>query len=254
MSSKSKAVKADEPAAPSVPLRKPKVETKNVRHDFGPEERGELGAELARQIGTVREIEMEFDQVKASYKARTAEATARIDSLSTALMNSFEMRAKRCVVVCVPTIHKKYFVPEESFYRDGAAAQPAAVEDMKPEDYQPELIESTPVEPEAETWEARDCFDLFPSTANDFGRLTVARHKVDGTTPLWFAALSIRIGSDGFTETLSTEGTCAKKRADIIERKARQALRWMDNNLPEAAEGFTAPIRAAVDAQKEREE
>jgi hypothetical protein len=79
----------------------PKAETiiKSVKHTFTPAERGGLGDDLARAIGALRGVETEFDGIKASYKAKTAEVEARIDGLSTNLINGFDMRNERCVVV-----------------------------------------------------------------------------------------------------------------------------------------------------------
>ena len=40
----------------------PRIEVKSVKHTFSPEERNNLGSELARQIGNLRGIDAEFDQ------------------------------------------------------------------------------------------------------------------------------------------------------------------------------------------------
>lgn len=223
---------------------------KTLRHDFTPEERNELGSELARQIAAVRGIEAEFDQIKASYKARTSEAAARVDSISTSLMNGFEMRDKRCVIVFRPKTRQKLFILEADFEKKGEKATPALVEEMTPEDFQADLLQAESV------FEKREEIPLFVPAEKDFGIVIVGRCKPDGAkAPLWFAALRIQIGAAKLEERLDTEQPSAKKRFDILQRAAKRAGQWMAETLGDAAAlGFVEPIQKAIEAQKEREE
>jgi hypothetical protein len=77
-----------------------------VRHPFSIEERNTMGGDLARAHGTLRGIQGELDQVKASYKAKITESEAQIDKLSTDLVNGFDMRTKECRVVFYPERRK----------------------------------------------------------------------------------------------------------------------------------------------------
>jgi hypothetical protein len=113
-----------------------KITVKSVKHVFTFDEREALGGELARAHGALRNIEKELEQVKSSYKAKTAEAEARIDCLSTNITNGFEMRNERCRVVLNPKKRQKLFYLEEA----PRSAEPVIIEEMTPDDFQPELV------------------------------------------------------------------------------------------------------------------
>lgn len=112
-----------------------KSETKTIKHKFTHDEREQLGGQLAQALGSLRGIESEFEQVKASYKFKTAEAEATIDRISTNITNGFEYRQAQCFVVFrVKDKEKDYFL------EDGPVdSGPVLTERMTPEDFQTEL-------------------------------------------------------------------------------------------------------------------
>jgi hypothetical protein len=221
-----------------------KMEVKAVKHTFEPEERNQMGGDLARSIAALRGVEAEFDQVKASYKARQSEAEARIDNLSTALMNGFEMRNKKCVVNFRPRDRKKDFILEQDWNEFGAEAQPAITEDMTPADFQAELIEAE------SAFENRSEIDLFPRTANDFGTLVVGSLK-----GRWYSALRIAIGAHVVNQRLDSEQPSDKTRWGAIKRQAIFLEQWLVEKLGrDNAKGFEEPIKKALNTEKERVE
>src|ERR1035437_7846160 len=127
-----------------------KSETKNIKHTFTLEERDQLGADLARAFGSLRGVEMEFDQVKSSYKTKTAEAEARIDRLATARNNGFELRDTPCVVAYRPADKEKDYWLESQYaenMKNGFPPAPGSwpsvlTERMTADDFQQELIEA----------------------------------------------------------------------------------------------------------------
>lgn len=218
----------------------PKLETKVIRHDFTPTERNTIGSDLARAIAGLRGTQAEFDQVKASYKARTTEAEARIDSLSTSLMNGFDMRETRCRVAYSPKERLKFYFREQ----DPVDAEPVMTEEMTAEDFQAELIQAE------SDFERREELQLFPPAGNDRGIMVVGRFK-----GMWFAALRVRVGAHKLEERLDSEQASSKKRADAVRRTAKRAQNWLADALgKDAAKGFEQPIDAMVSSQKEREE
>lgn len=219
----------------------PKFEIKAVRHSFTQDERNQFGGDLARTIGGLRGIEAEFDQVKASYKAKTTEAEARIDKLSTDLVNGFEMRQKRCFVIFNPKLKRK------SFWLEGADAskdEPVLTEEMTREDFQADLIQ-------AESKFNHRCeIEICPRAGSDFGLLIVGEYGGS-----WFAALRVSVGAQKLEERLDSEQPSAKKRFDIIKRAADRFTTWTVERLgKEAAKGFKDPLEKAVQSQKERAE
>lgn len=217
-----------------------KTETKTVRHDFTPDERNEIGSDLARAIATARDVESEFDNVKASYKAKLTSAEARIGSLSTSLMNGFELRATKCRVVYRPKDRKKDF-----FKVDGPEdAAPVLTEDMEAEDYAQDLIQA-----EAK-FEVREEIQLFAPAAGSVGTLVVGRF-----CGRWYSALRITVGHSKIEERLDSEQKSVKARWDAVRMAGKRAMEWLGETLgAESAKGFKDPINTAVEAHREREE
>jgi len=116
-------------------MEKPKIEVKAVKHVFTLEERDEVGGMLARALATLRGINAEFDEVKASYKFKIAEAEAAIGSLETKRTNGFEFRSENCRVVYRAKDRKKDYFLEN----DPADAAPVLTESMTAEDFQADL-------------------------------------------------------------------------------------------------------------------
>jgi len=231
-----------------------KIETKSVKHTFTPEERDQLGGDLARCVGSIRSIEAEFDQVKAGYKAKTAEAASRVESLSTALVNGFEMRNKRCVVAYRPQERQKDYLLEADVLKmkiaesavPGFVVELAGVvltEPMTAEDFQAELIMAE------SKFDTREEITLFPPTERDRGVLVVGRFA-----GVWFSALRVNIGKLSLEERLDSEQRSFKKRADAVSHAVKRVKEWLKTNLKDHAKGFETSFDAVVDAHKEREE
>ncbi len=216
-----------------------KLEMKNVKHTFSTEERNTIGDNLARTIGGKRGIEAEFDQVKSSFKAKITESEARIDRLSTDLVNGFEMRDKRCRVVFRPKDRQKDYYLEES--KNGDA--PILTEDMTKDDFQADLLQAE------SKFDFREEIQLFQPQDNDAGILVVG--KLAG---VWFSALRVRIGKLELTERLDSEQPASKKRPDAVGRAVKRFKEWSKANLKDLAEGFQASADGVIEAHKERAE
>ena len=225
-----------------------KVETKTVKHSYNHEEREQLGGELARAIGTIRGIEAEFDGIKSSYKAKTAEAEAKIDRLSTNISNGFDMREEQCYVVYRPADKlKDYYVNEAAAMN---AAQPGGnnlcavlTERMSADDFQQELIEAE------SKFDCREEIQLFTPAEGDRGILVVGR-----LAGKWFGALRVKIGKLELNERLDAEQPCTKARADAVATAIKRVNEWAKKNLGELAEGFKTAFNSVEEAHKERVE
>lgn len=233
------------------PMNPPKIETKSVKHVFTPPERESIGSQLAGTVGSLRGINAEFDQIKASFKARLAEAEARIDFLSTSLVNGFDMRNERCIVLYRPADRKKDYYLESTAaelakaFENGTLPQVDATtvltEDMTREDFQSELIQAE------SKFDAQETIDLFQPTETDFGRLVVG--KFAGK---WFAALRIKIGRMELTERMDSEQRSFKTRASAVQDYVLRAQVWLKENLREHAKGFEAALASVVEANREK--
>jgi hypothetical protein len=219
----------------------PKIEIKAVKHEFTAVERNQIGSDLARAIAGLRGIEAEFDQVKAAYKARQSENEARIDKLSTDIMNGFEMRNEKCVVRYRPKDRKK------DFYLDGMATDeylPVLTEDMTASDFQAELIQAE------SAFENRSEIDLFPAAGGDFGAMILGSLK-----GRWYSALRVTVGAHSLNQRLDSEQPSDKTRWGAIRRQAIYLEQWLTEKLgKDSAKGFKDPIEKALNAQKEREQ
>ena len=147
-----------------------KTEIKNVRHNYTHEELEQLGGDLARAFSALRGVETEFDQVKASYKSKTAEAEAKIDRLSTNRMNGFEMREWPCFVVFRPKDKEKdYYTTEAAANKPSKETPPALTEKMTNDDFQQELVQAE------SKFDTREEIQLFKPAEGDRGLLVVGR-------------------------------------------------------------------------------
>ncbi len=221
----------------------PTIETKQIKHTFTEPERNTIGGDLARSIAGLRGVEAEFDQVKASYKAKTTEAEAKIDNLSTSLMNGFEMRMAKCVVVFRPKDRKKDFFLETEWLQRNGDTPIILTEDMTAKDFEQELIQA-----EAK-FDSRDEITLFQPTEKDTGILVVGR-----LAGKWFAALRVKIGNLELSERLDSEQKCFKQRPDAVKHAIGRVAKWAKDNLKEHAKGFEDSFHAVTEAHKERAE
>lgn len=219
----------------------PKIELKNLKHQFTQDERNQLGGDLARAIAGLRGIEGDFDNVKAGFKAKITAAESQIDNLSTSLMNGFEMRNKRCVVIFRPKDREKDFFLEELFGKNGNA--PVATEPMTPQDFQAELIEAE------SKFDNREEIELFKPAEGDTGTLIVGR-----LAGKWFSALRVKIGKMELNERLDAEQKCFKERSAAVAMAVKRFNAWAKENLKELAAGFAEAANAVVEAHKERAE
>lgn len=220
-----------------------KIEVKSVRHNFTPEERNEIGSSLARSIASCRGIEAEFDQVKASYKAKTTEAEARIDNLSTSLMNGFDMRNERCIVIFRPAQRQKDFYLESEFSTEPGGSGPVVTEEMTREDFQADLIQAE------SKFDNREEIQLFKPAEGDWGILVVGRFAGK-----WFSALRVKIGKLTLEERLDSEQKAFKYRPDAVSTAVKRINDWAKANLKDLAKGFEESFRGVIDAHKERTE
>lgn len=220
-----------------------KSEVKNIKHVFTHEEREALGGDLARSFGTLRGIEAEFDQVKASYKSKTAEAEARIDRISTSITNGFEMRDVPCFVVYRPKDKEKDYYLSELIAASPNGFFPALTEKMTADDFQQELIQAESV------FDAREEIALFKPADGDRGILVVGR-----LAGKWFSALRVKIGKLELNERLDAEQKCFKTRPDAVAVAVKRVNAWAKDNLKDLAKGFQESFNAVAEAHKERAE
>lgn len=210
------------------------TETRLVKHTFTPAERLEMGGELARAVGAVRQVEAEFEGVKSSYKAKIGAAESSVETISNNIQNGFEMRQKKCKVVFRPKDRKKDYYPE---IKDGIYDTKAVLtDDMTPDDFNRDLFEAERV------FEAKKEITLFKD-----GFLVVGRF--DGK---WFAALRVTMGAKKLQERLDPAGKKFKARFDAVRHTAKRCEQWITDQFgDETAKGFKDSVAKAVAAQEE---
>jgi hypothetical protein len=219
-----------------------KYEVKNVKHTFTPVERQNIGDDLARAIGTLRGVQGDFDKVKAGFKAKVTESEARIDNLSTALVNGFDMRDERCRVVYRPAAKEKDYFLENKDASSGPELK-VLTEPMRSEDFQAELIQAE------SKFDAREEIDLFKPTPEDSGKLVVGRFSGK-----WFSALRVKIGKLELNERLDSEQRSFKQRPDAVSHAIKRVKDWASENMKEHAKGFDQSFDGVIEAQKDRAE
>lgn len=217
-----------------------KVETKSIKHTFTTDERNNIGGDLARAIANMRNTEAEFEQVKAGYKARTTECEARIDNLSTSLMNGFEMRNEKCVVVFRPKDRKKDYYLESEFTEKNGESVLLLTEDMNSDDFAQELIQAE------SKFDDREEIPLFATAGSDYGSLIVGRFSGK-----WFSALRVKIGRWELAERLDSEQKCFKHRPDAVKTAVKRVQAWAKDHLKDHAKGFDDSFQSVIEAHKE---
>lgn len=221
----------------------PKIEIKNVKHTLDNMERNQLGGDLARAISELRGVNNDFDQVKAGFKAKITEKEAKIDNLSTLLVNGFEMRNERCVVIYRPKERKKDYFREEDHVEFGADAELLLTEDMTADDFQAELLQAE------SKFDGREEIQLFQPTETDRGVLVVGRFAGK-----WFSALRVKIGKVELNERLDSEQKCFKQRPDAVANGVKRVTAWAKENFKEHAKGFEAKFQDVILQHAERAE
>ena len=212
------------------------TEMRAVKHVLTRDERDSTGSSLARALTDKRGIETEFDQVKASYKAKLTAADTQIQLLSTTLCAGFEMRQKLVYPEYDPKAGKKRW-----FLADSATdSDPVLVEDMTPGDYQMDLIRGE------SPFGNKEEIVLCPYVDSDGVSLIVGSFN-----GYWYSSLRGKIGSHTLTERLDTEQQCYTERFQAVETAAvrlkRHLTKWFGKDT---AVGFNTHIDAAVQSQK----
>jgi len=223
-----------------------KQETKRTKHVFSPDEKADLNVKFRQAWKQVTVIEAEFDSVKSSYKARTAEAEAVAANLDALLDAGFQLQETECVVVYRPDKREKDYYAAASLV-DGAVpkdAVPLLTEKMDDADMQAELFEAEAA------FELKDTIALFQPTDKDAGVLVVGRFK-----DRWYGALRAKVGTKEIKERLDGEAKGFKKRADCVSASGKRFLEFVKANIgKDASNGFAAFIDSMNQAHKEREE
>ena len=236
--------KAPTPPTAEKPANPVKIELKNIKHVFTPDEIAQLNVDFRQAFENLKSVEAEFDNVKALWKAKTTEAEARMETLNVTLNAGFKMRDERCRVIFDAKARKKFYHLE----LDGGLADPVLVEEMTQGDFQADLILAE------SKFNCREEIELFPRAVTDkgvdFGTMVVGRFNT-----FWFAGLRANIGNTSIEERLDSEQPSSKKRADAIKRTANRFSKWVTDSLgKEVAKGFEKQLDAVIEVHKEREE
>lgn len=231
---------------PKLPL---KIEVKTVKHRFSPDELVTLGGDLARALADGSNLESEFDQVKQEYKAKLAEVESRTQRIGTAMLNKFDMRQERCVVVFHPEKREKHFFLEQEWQQFDKGMQegksditiaPALTEPMTLEDFQQELIQAESI------FEHRKELELFKPAGNDKGALIVGH-----LAGRWFSALRVTIGNLKLEERLDSEQKGFKDRFGAIEQATIRYSEWLSTYLKDHAKGFVDSMQTVLTDNRE---
>lgn len=214
-----------------------RIEERVVKHEFTPTERLEIGAELARSLQRMASLETEFEGVKASYKAKLAEAESQVANHAASIQNGFDMRKKRCRVIFRPKDRKKDYFPE---IKDGVFdTKVVLVDDMSQDDFQDELFQAE------QQFERRCEVLLFKDGLLVLGRLSGK----------WHAALRVQVGQLKIEERLDAAGKKFKTRPDALKASVARVQTWLvDSFGEETAKGFQDSIAKAVKIQEPLEE
>lgn len=214
-----------------------RIEERLVKHEFTAAERLEIGAELARSLQRKESLEIEFEGVKASYKAKLAEADSQVSNHAASIQNGFDMRKKRCRVIFRPKDRKKDFYPE---IKDGIFdTKIVLTDDMTQDDFQDELFQAE------QQFERRCEVALFKGGVLVLGRLSGK----------WYSALRVQVGQQKTEERLDPAGKKFKTRPDALKATVLRLQTWLVDSLgEETAKGFQDSIAKAVKIQEPLEE
>lgn len=233
------------------PAQKPLIVKKSVRHVFTPAEIAGLNVDFRQAFANLRSVEAEFDNVRASYKAKVTEAEARMATLDATLQAGCEQRDKECVVIFDVPNAKKHFHIAETYLVGNITGQPAENNPL------PVLTENmTPADFEQDLLRAESAFDdksVIPLWEADTDHGVIVVGKLAGK---WFSAVRGNVGqSHKLDERLDSEQKCFKKRADAIEVAGKRAMDWLEKSLgKDAAKGFADGIASAVLKEVEKVE
>lgn len=219
---------------------------RSVKHVFTPEERNTYNGELLNALEACSNAQLEFDSIKATYKAKITEAEAKIGTLATTLRAGWEMRVKDVEVRFRPADKKKdFYLPgvEAKDGKPGLAEVFLFTEDMTSEDFAQDLIRAESIfsnRTEIPLWNAGE----------DNGTVIIGQLGAR-----WYSAVRGKIGKQAIDERLDSEQRSYKKRFDAISKAADRAVEWIEETLgKETAKGFVEPIKAVLDIEKEKVE
>jgi len=218
-----------------------KIEVKAIKHAFTLDERDQLGADLAQAIGALRQIEFELDQLKSSYKAKTNEAEARINKLSTDRTAGWEFRNERCRVRYFPQDRRKKYFLESDVKEENCLLD----EEMAGDDFQQELIQAD------QKFDHLEKIALFPPAGSfDQGVLIVGQ-----LGKLWYSAIRVTVGKQVLNERMDSEQPGAKERWGAINQAADRYEDWLMHALgKDSSAGFRNPMISALEPHRERVE
>jgi hypothetical protein len=220
---------------PTIPTER--TEERMVKHEFSPTERLELGSELARALQQKDSIETEAEGVKASYKAKVAEAESKVANYASDIQNGFTMRRKKCRVVFRPKDRKKDYYAE---IKDGIFdTKVVLTDDMTDDDFQAELFQAE------QQFERRAEVVLFKGGLMVLGRLAGK----------WYAALRVKVGAQGIEERLDPGSKKYKTRPDAVKATVSRICNWLSDSFgEETAKGFDDSIQKVLKVQEGLEE
>lgn len=214
-----------------------RIEERLVKHEFTPAERLEIGAELARSLQRRESVEIEFEGIKASYKAKLAEADSQVSNHAASIQNGFEMRKKRCRVVFRTKDRKKDYFAE---IKDGLFdTKVVLTDDMTADDFQDELFQAE------QQFERRCEVHLFKDGTLVLGRMAGK----------WYSALRVQVGQQKLEERLAPDGKKFKTRPDALKQTIIRLQTWLVDSFGEqTTKGFADSIAKAVKIQEPLEE
>lgn len=199
-------------------MNEPRITTRPVKIIFDDAEKIRLGADLSRAIGNQRNIESDFDDIKASFKAKIASNEAEVDRLSTALTVGFEMRPARVWVTYRPKDRKKEFRLEGK----GPEVDPVLIEDMNEDDYALELIQAE------EAYVDKIITEVAPR-ADGVNGVEFISARIDKK---WVCAIRGSLGAKRtITERLDSEQPAFKTRLASVAAATKRYKDWLGGIL-----------------------
>lgn len=128
------------------PAEKPRIETIDAQHVFTPEERNDLGNNLARSTQELAAVESQRKQVAADYKAKSDRIEAQSTELAIKISNGYEMRPTDCFVTMDPKAGNKRYLrrvvnkDEKTGMAVVTAGEVVKEEAMQPNDFEQNLL------------------------------------------------------------------------------------------------------------------
>lgn len=228
-----------------------KSEIKRIRHQFTPDEIAAKNIEYRQANRKAAAVAMEFDSVKARYKAMVSEAEARASGLDALIEGGFEMRDEKCVVIYDVAEKLKHYHLETALVKGELPKDsvPAHTEPMTDEDLQISLVDA-----EAQFENVENIALFIPAIGSgdtvDSGLLSVGRFR-----DKWYSSLRVNIGKNQLQERLNPESKAFKNRIDAIKTTIKRFRAWLVESVgKESAAGFDTALDEVIETHKERAE